>query len=413
MTDTSATPAPQPDTELANAEPNAAQKVIAETLGTFILVFFGCGAAVMSGGDYVGTALAFGLALLVGIYAFGRISGAHYNPAVSLGAALSGRVAWAQLPLYIGGQLLGAILGALSLFVLMHGFDGYDATGNMGQNFFGDDTSGYAVWAALLLEMLLTAIFVMVILAVTDARFEHPSLAPLAIGIALVGIHLVAIPATGTSVNPARSIGPALFAGGDAIIQLWLFILAPLVGAAIAGLVYPLAFGRDTDPVPGSGLSFAQARAAGYGGSDSYQQQWNQPEGQATGEGAHTGQSGAGWQGGAQGAQGGQGDQQQYGQQQYAQQQYAGEPIIQDGWQWDPHAQQWIPAQQQPGQAGQAGQAGQQATGAGTGTGTDTGAGAGESAVEPGAAQPGVTDPGHDPDGEWPEDGATHVRQDP
>ena len=396
MTDTTATPAPQPGADLADAEPNAVQKVIAETIGTFILVFFGCGAAVMSGGDYVGTALAFGLALLVGVYAFGRISGAHYNPAVSLGAALSGRVAWAQLPLYIGAQLVGAILGGLALFVLMHGFDGYDATGNMGQNFFGEDTSGYAVWAALLLEMLLTAVFVTVILSVTDARFEHPSLAPLAIGIALVGIHLVAIPATGTSVNPARSIGPALFAGGDAILQLWLFILAPLVGAAIAGLLYPLAFGRDTDPVPGSGLSFAQARAAGYGGSDSYQQQWNQPEAQATaGESTHAGQAGAAWQGGAQGTQGGQ--------------QYAGEPIIQDGWQWDPHAQQWIPAQQQPGQAsqtGQAGQVGQQATGAGESV-------AQPGVTEPGTAQPGVTDPGHDPDAEWPEDGASHVRRDP
>ncbi|MQW75950.1 MIP family channel protein [Nocardioides sp. dk4132] len=397
MTDTSATPAPQPDADLANAEPSSVQKLIAETIGTFILVFFGCGAAVMSGGDYVGTALAFGLALLVGIYAFGRISGAHYNPAVSLGAALSGRVAWAQLPLYIGGQLVGAILAGLALFVLMHGFEGYDATGNMGQNFFGDDTSGYAVWAALLLEMLLTAIFVMVILAVTDARFEHPALAPLTIGIALVGIHLVAIPATGTSVNPARSIGPALFAGGDAILQLWLFILAPLLGAVIAGLLYPLAFGRDTDPVPGSGLSFAQARAAGYGGSDSYQQQWNQPEQGATGEGAQPGQAGAvGTSAGGQGAQAGQ-----------AGQQYSSEPIIQDGWQWDPHAQQWIPAQQptaQPGQgaAGSMGSAGQPGVAGPNVTGPNV--------TGPNVAGPGATGAERDPAEEWPEDGGSHIR---
>ena len=120
------------------------------------------------------------------------------------------------------------------------------------------DGIGYAWWAAFLLELLLTALFIIVILAVTDARYEHPALAPLAIGLTLAAIHFVAIPATGTSVNPARSIGPALFAGSDAIIQLWLFILAPLVGAAIAGLAYPLLFGHGTDPVPGSGLSFAR-----------------------------------------------------------------------------------------------------------------------------------------------------------
>ncbi|NPC99040.1 MIP/aquaporin family protein [Nocardioides sp. zg-DK7169] len=399
MTDTTATPAPGPDAGLVTDEPSTVQKLVAETIGTFILVFFGCGAAVMSGGDYVGTALAFGLALLVGVYAFGRISGGHFNPAVSLGAALSGRVAWQQLPTYIGGQLLGAILAGFCLFVLMHGFEGYDATGNMGQNFFGDDTSGYAVWAALLLEILLTAIFVTVILSVTDGRYEHPSLAPLAIGIALVGIHLVAIPATGTSVNPARSIGPALFAGGDAILQLWLFILAPLVGAAIAGLLYPLAFGRDTEPVPGSGLAFARARARG-AGSDSFQQQWNQPDAHAvTGQDDPARDPGQAWQGG-QGASVAQGT---------AGQQYSSEPIIQDGWQWDPHAQQWIPAQQPAPQQG------------GTGSGTGAGSGAAQASAGPAAGSAAgpaadpvdpTVDPASDPgrSDEWPEDGASHVR---
>ena len=268
------------------------RQVSAEILGTFVLVFFGCGTALMSGGDYVATALAFGLTVLVMAYAVGRVSGGHFNPAVTLGAAVGGRIAWRQVPVYIGAQLGGALAAGLCLFVLMHGFPGFDATGNLGQNSFGDAGSGYAWWAALLLEMLMTAVFLWVILAVTDVRNEHPALAPLAIGLTLTMLHFGSIAATGTSVNPARSIGVGVFAGVDAIAQLWLFILAPLLGGAIAGITYALLFGRGAEDVPGSGLRFVRVQIApgavgpgvaapgvgavpGYGAPDQLQEQWN------------------------------------------------------------------------------------------------------------------------------------------
>ena len=250
----------------------------------------------MSGGDYVATALAFGLTVLVMAYAVGRVSGAHFNPAISLGAAVGGRIAWRQVPVYIGAQLAGALAAGLCLFMLMHGFPGFDATGNMAQNSFGDAGSGYAWWAAFLLEMLMTAVFLWVILAVTDVRNEHPALAPLAIGLTLTMLHFGSIAATGTSVNPARSIGVGVFAGVDAIAQLWLFILAPLLGGAIAGITYALLFGRGAEDVPGSGLrlvrvEFGPGAAApgaaapgvaapdvgavpGYGAPDQLQEQW-------------------------------------------------------------------------------------------------------------------------------------------
>ncbi len=188
----------------------------------------------------------------------------------------------------------------------------------MGQNTFGDQGSGYAGWAAFLVEVVMTAVFVMVILAVTDERFEHPGLAPLAIGLTLAAIHFVTIPATGTSVNPARSFGPALFAGPDALLQLWVFVPAPLLGGIIAGLGHPLLFGRSGETVAGSGLGFLRARPAVVVGPDQYQQQWNQE----TGTTAYTGAYG----------------------------QHAQEPIVQDGWQWDPVGQQWHPVGQTPEQ---------------------------------------------------------------
>ncbi len=251
------------------------QKLTAEVIGTFVLVLFGCGSVVIygtaqsasQGGVLPSTlttiGLTFGIAVMVMAYAFGRVSGAHFNPAVSVGAAMSGRMSWRDVGLYVVAQLVGAVLGALALFVLMQGFPTFDAENNMGQNSYGDLSPGdYAWWAAFLLELVLTAVFVTVILAVTDERNEHPSLAPLTIGFTLAAIHFVAIPATGTSVNPARSIGPALFAGTDAIAQLWLFILAPLLGAAVAGLAYPLVFGRAGEVVIGSGITFSRPRTA-------------------------------------------------------------------------------------------------------------------------------------------------------
>lgn len=297
-----AEPAAAPDA------PSVVQKLSAELVGTFVLVFFGCGsvayAAQAQTFDILAVALTFGLAVMVMVYAFGRVSGGHFNPAVSLAAAVGGRVAWREVPLYVAAQLAGAIVAGGLLLALLQGYEGYDVDRyGLGQNFYGDQGSGYALWSALLLEALLTLIFVLVILAVTDSRNEHPALAPLAIGFTLAAIHLVAIPATGTSVNPARSIGPALFSGTDAIQQVWVFIVAPLVGAFLGGLLYPALFGRAGEPVPGSGLRFPErpASPAAVGSTDAYQQQWNQ-------------------------------------------QVWSGEPIIQDGWQWDPYAQQWIPA---------------------------------------------------------------------
>ena len=264
------------DSVQETTDPTLGQKIAAEALGTFVLVLFGVGAFIMSGGDYVATGLSFGLAVMVMAYAVGRISGGHFNPAVSLGAAVGGRIAWRQAGVYMVAQLGGAIIAGLALFILVHGFDGYQTSGNLGQNGFGDAGSGFAWWAAFLLELVMTALFIIVILAVTDVRNEHPSLAPMAIGLTLSVIHFASMGATGTSVNPARSIGPALFAGSDAILQLWLFILAPFLGALGAGALYHLMFGRADEPVPGSGLRFSRpVRQPAYP-SDAYQQQWNQ-----------------------------------------------------------------------------------------------------------------------------------------
>lgn len=275
--------------DTVEATPTTGQKFTAETLGTFVLVFFGCGAAVYSGGDLVATALTFGLTVVVMAYAVGRISGGHFNPAVTLGAVLGGRLPWNQVGIYMAAQLLGGLLAGAMLFGLGNGFEGFSAEGNMGQNFFGDQGSGYAWWAALLVEILLTAIFLWIILAVTDERNEvNAVMGPLAIGLALAMIHFVAIPLTGTSVNPARSIGVGVFAGTDAIVQLWLFVVAPLVGAAIAGLTYPLLFGQGATPVAGSGLNFGGGRKDQFV-PGSYEAQWNQ------GQQGGWGQPGAAW----------------------------------------------------------------------------------------------------------------------
>ncbi|WP_310526038.1 aquaporin [Nocardioides sp.] len=258
--------------------PTTGHKFAAEVLGTFVLVFFGVGAALMSGGDYITTGLTFGLTVVVMAYAVGRISGGHFNPAVTLGAVLGGRLPWSSVPVYVGAQLVGALMAGAALFGLMHGFDGYSAEGGIGANSFGSAGSGYAMWAAFALEALLTLVFLYVILAVTDERNEFQALmGPLAIGFALAMIHFASMGATGTSVNPARSIGVGVFGGTDAILQLWLFIVAPLVGAAIAGLTYPLIFGHGSEPVAGSGLSFGGGRQPqAYAPPTTYEQQWNQ-----------------------------------------------------------------------------------------------------------------------------------------
>jgi aquaporin Z len=295
----SESPPPPPPATTATAQPalaqKLAQKLAAEFLGTFVLVFLGVGSVVILGaatGGPPGVALAeltaigltFGIAVMVMMYAVGRISGGHFNPAVSFGAAIGGRVSWAEALLYMLVQVVSAIVAAAALFLVAQGYPGWSGSGRMGADAFGSAGSGIAWWAALVLEAILTLVFVVVILAVTDSRNEHPALAPLAIGFTLAAIHFVAIPATGTSVNPARSIGPALFGGAEALQQLWLFIVAPLLGGALAGLGYPAVFGRDTDPVAGSGLRFGPRRPAGavpgYGAPDQLQQQWQQAPGQ-------------------------------------------------------------------------------------------------------------------------------------
>lgn len=270
--------------------PTTGQQLGAEVLGTFVLVFFGVGSVVIAIAAGAGSlisvasiAFAFGIAVFAMTSAVGRISGGHFNPAVSVAAALGGRVPWSGVPAYVAGQLVGAVLGSTALFAVAKGYDGFVAKGNMGANSFGDAGSGIAWWAALLLELILTLVFVLVFLGVTDARSQHPGLAPLAIGLTLTGIYLVAIPATGASVNPARSIGPALFSGSEALKQLWLFIVAPLLGGGIGGMVYPALFGHGTEPVARSGLRFGGGakQMPGYVVPDAYQQQWNQEPGQA------------------------------------------------------------------------------------------------------------------------------------
>jgi aquaporin Z len=222
------------------------QRLSAEAFGTFWLVFGGCGSAIFAAkfiGIY-GVALAFGLTVVTMAYAVGHVSGGHFNPAVTVGLATARRFDWRDVPAYVATQVVAAIVAATALWVIAHGVKGFDSTeSGFAANGYGDHSpGGYAWWAVLLAEILLTAFFLYIILGVTDTRAPK-GFAPLAIGLSLTLIHLISIPISNTSVNPARSIGPALFAGGDAILQLWLFILAPLAGALIAGVTYGSLFG--------------------------------------------------------------------------------------------------------------------------------------------------------------------------
>jgi aquaporin Z len=229
------------------------KRTLAELIGTFWLVLGGCGAAVLAakftgiGIGLTGVALAFGLTVLSGAYAFGAVSGAHFNPAITLGLVVARRFPTRDLVPYVAAQVIGAVLGAWVLYLIANGAPGFDAqvSGFAANGYGGHSPGGYTLAASLLTEIVMTLMFVMIVLGVTDAR--TPTLkgfAPLAIGLALTLIHLVSIPITNTSVNPARSTGPALFAGSWALGQLWLFWVAPLVGAAIAGALYPFVAGR-------------------------------------------------------------------------------------------------------------------------------------------------------------------------
>ena len=233
--------------------PTMAHRLAAEFVGTFLLVFGGCGAAVFAaapaedksvGIGFLGVSVAFGLTVLAGVYAFGVISGGHFNPAVTLGAALAKRVEWKALPAYWVVQVIGGLVAGLVIWVIAKGKSGYTATGHMAANGYGAHSPfGYSLGAVLITEVLLTFIFLLVILGATDDRAPK-GFAGLAIGLTLTLIHLISIPISNTSVNPARSTGVAFFNGAGAPAQLWAFWLAPLVGAAIAGVVYPVLFGR-------------------------------------------------------------------------------------------------------------------------------------------------------------------------
>jgi aquaporin Z len=218
------------------------RRYVAELVGTFVLVLCGVGAAVLAGSVIgpLGVALAFGLALLAMVYAIGPISGCHINPAVTLGLWLSGKMERRHVAGYLGAQALGALLGAGVVLMIAHGMpDGYSATtGGLGANGYGDHSpGGFGVGAAFVLEVVLTMVLVLTVLLATDAR-APVGFAGLAIGLALTLVHLVGIPVTNMSVNPARSLGPAAYVGGWALSQLWLFIVAPLLGAAAAAAIH-------------------------------------------------------------------------------------------------------------------------------------------------------------------------------
>lgn len=222
------------------------RRAVAEVFGTFWLVFGGCGSAVLAaafpgvGIGLHGVAIAFGLTVLTMAYAIGHVSGCHLNPAVTVGCVVAGRFPAREAPTYVAAQIVGALAGAGALWLIASGKAGFDASAGFACNGYGEHSpGGYSVTAGLLAEFILTFFFLFVILGATDRR-ASAQLAPVAIGLCLALIHLIGIPVTNVSVNPARSTGPALFAGGWALAQLWAFWVAPLAGAAAAGVVYPL-----------------------------------------------------------------------------------------------------------------------------------------------------------------------------
>jgi aquaporin Z len=228
------------------------KRASAELVGTFWLVFGGCGSAVLAaafpnlGIGFLGVALAFGLTVLTMAYAIGHVSGCHLNPAVSVGLVVGKRFPASDLWAYVLAQVVGAIAGAAVLYVIASGKAGFNLGGFASNGYAEHSPGGYSLVACLVAEIVLTFMFLIIILGATDRRAPQ-GFAPLAIGLGLTLIHLIGIPVTNLSVNPARSTGPALFVGGWAVQQLWLFWVAPIVGAVIAGLVYPVV---TTEPEP-------------------------------------------------------------------------------------------------------------------------------------------------------------------
>ena len=226
------------------------KKYTAEFIGTFVLVLGGCGSAVLAasfpglGIGFVGVSLAFGLTVLTMAYAIGHISGCHLNPAVSIGLWAGGRFSTKELLPYIIAQVLGAIAAGGILFIIASGKTGFDVSAGFASNGYGDHSpGGYSLLSALITEVVLTFVFLFIIMGSTDKRAPQ-GFAPIAIGLGLTLIHLISIPVTNTSVNPARSTGVALYVGGWAIAQLWLFWLAPIIGGILGGFVYR-SIGKD------------------------------------------------------------------------------------------------------------------------------------------------------------------------
>lgn len=224
------------------------KKLTAEFIGTFWLVLGGCGSAVLAAGypelgiGFAGVAIAFGLTVLTMVYALGHISGAHFNPAVSIGLWAGGRFKGSEVLPYIVSQVVAALAAAGVLYLIASGKPGFSLDGGFASNGYGEHSpDGYSLVAALITEIVMTFMFIMIIMGATDSRAPK-GFAGLAIGLGLTLIHLISIPVTNTSVNPARSTGPAIFVGGWALGQLWLFWVAPIVGALIAGWVYKAAF---------------------------------------------------------------------------------------------------------------------------------------------------------------------------
>lgn len=227
------------------------KRCVAEVIGTFWLVFGGCGAAVLAAGlpavgiGYLGVSFAFGLTVLTMAYAIGHISGCHLNPAVSVGLTVGGRFKSSDLLPYIVSQVIGGVLGASALYVIASGQAGFSTAAGFASNGFAERSPhGYSMVAGFVAEVILTGMFLIIILGSTDRR-APAGFAPIAIGLGLTLIHLIGIPVTNLSVNPARSTGPALFAGSAAITQLWLFWVAPILGAAIGGAIYKSVFEAD------------------------------------------------------------------------------------------------------------------------------------------------------------------------
>jgi len=234
-------------------------KIAAEFIGTLWLVLGGCGSAVLAaafpqlGIGFLGVSLAFGLTVLTGAYALGPISGGHFNPAVSVGLWVGGRFPGSQLPSYVIAQVAGAVAGAAILYLIASGKADFSLAGGFAANGYGEHSPGkYTLLASLVTEVVMTFMFLIVILGATHER-APVGFAGVAIGLALTLIHLISIPVTNTSVNPARSTAPAIFVGGWAIEQLWLFWVAPIIGAAIAGLVYRFVLEGDVAEPPVTG----------------------------------------------------------------------------------------------------------------------------------------------------------------